>query len=74
MYSLLFNCNKERTFVTIHLLCSPDYNEPFVELFKSLVIKFPQNTEIILVIVKMRDILKLHIIDCLLHYLLIQIE
>ena len=48
MYSLLSNCNKNKSFIIIHLLCTPDINETIVEMFKSLVRKFPYNTEIIL--------------------------
>ena len=71
MYSLLSNCNKNKSFIIIHILCTPDIDETIVEMFKSLVIKFPYNIEIIL---KIFDIPKPHIIGFFVHFLLILIE
>ena len=48
MYSLLFNCNKSKTFIIYHISCTPDFNEASIEIFKSLVKKFPRNVEIII--------------------------
>ena len=45
MYSLLSNCNKRKTFVIYHLLCTPDFDESSLKIFISLIKKFPQNVE-----------------------------
>ena len=47
MYSLLSNCNKRKTFVIYHLLCTPDFDESSLSIFISLIKKFPQNVEMI---------------------------
>ena len=46
MYSLLSNCNT-KTFVIYHILCTPDFNESSVDIFKSLMNKFYSNVEMI---------------------------
>ena len=48
MYSILFNCNKEKTFIIFSLLCSSDFNEFSSTIFKSLFKEFSRNVEIIL--------------------------
>ena len=47
MYSLLYNCNKRKTFVIYHLLCSPDFTEKSTDIFKPLVSNYSQNVELI---------------------------
>ena len=47
MFSVLSNCNKNKSFIIYHVLCSPDFDELSVEIFKSLVKKFPHNVEMI---------------------------
>ena len=47
MYSLLLNCYKDKTFVIYHILCTPDFNESSITIFKSLLNKFSQNVEMI---------------------------
>ena len=46
MYSILSNCNKN-SFIIFHILCTPDYNETNIEMFKSLLNKYPKNTEMV---------------------------
>ena len=48
MYSLLTNCDKNKTFVTIHLLCIPKFKKLSARIFLPLVKQFSQNVEIIL--------------------------
>ena len=43
MLSLLFNCNKKKSFIVYHILCSPDFNESSVEVFKPLLRNYSQN-------------------------------
>ena len=45
--TVLFNCNKEKTFFTYHILCAPDVNEESLTILKSLVYQYPSNLEII---------------------------
>jgi len=47
MFSLLYNCNKRKTFVIYHLLCSHDFNEVSTDIFKPLVNNYSQNVELI---------------------------
>jgi lipopolysaccharide biosynthesis glycosyltransferase len=47
MFSVLKNCNKRKTFIIFHILCTPDFEENSITIFKSLLNKFYQNTEII---------------------------
>ena len=47
MFSVLKNCNKRKTFIIFHILCTPDFEENSIIIFKSLLNKFYQNTEII---------------------------
>ena len=47
MFSLLFNCNKKKSFIIYHILCSPDFNKSSVEVFKPLLRNYSQNIEII---------------------------
>ena len=47
MYSLLSNCNKEKTFVIYHILCSHDFNESSINVFKSLFKNYSHNLEMI---------------------------
>ena len=47
MYSLLLNCNKRKTFIIYHLLCSPDFDEISINIYKSLVKHFSHNIEMI---------------------------
>ena len=56
MFSVLSNCNKNKSFIIYHVLCSPDFDELSVEIFKSLVKKFPRNVEMIFY--KMGDLFK----------------
>ena len=45
--SILVNCNKEQTFITLHILCSPDLTENDIFKLKSLIYQFPLNLEFI---------------------------
>ena len=47
MFSLLSNCNKEKSFIIYHILCSPDFNVEAVTIYKSLFKKFSHNVEMI---------------------------
>ena len=47
IYSLLTNCNKSKTFVIYHILCTPDFNETSLSLFKSIITNFSHNVEMI---------------------------
>ena len=47
IYSVLLNCNKNNSFIIYHILCSGDFNETSVEIFKSLLNKFSHNVEMI---------------------------
>ena len=47
MQSLLMACNKNTTFVIYHVLCSSDFNELSIKIFKSLFNSFSHNLEII---------------------------
>ena len=47
MYSLLSNCYKNKTFVIYHLLCSHDFDESSISIFKTLFKHFGHNLEII---------------------------
>ena len=47
MFSVLKSCNKRKTFIIFHILCTPDFEENSITIFKSLLNKFYQNTEII---------------------------
>lgn len=47
MFSLLSNCNKNKSFIIYHILCSPNFNKTSLTIFKSLVNKFFQNVEMI---------------------------
>ena len=47
MLSLLFNCNKKKSFIVYHILCSPDFNESSIEVFKPLLRNYSQNVEMI---------------------------
>ena len=40
MYSLLSNCDKRKSFIIYHILCTPDFKEDNIEIFKSLIIKY----------------------------------
>jgi len=46
MYSLLLNCNNS-TFVIYHILCTPDFDEASIIIFKSLLNKFSPKVEMI---------------------------
>ena len=45
--SLLFNCNKKKSFITYHILCNPDVTENTLFILKSLIYRYPLNLEII---------------------------
>ena len=45
--SILFNCNKTKTFITIHILCAPEIKENYLFMLKSLVYQYPSNFEFI---------------------------
>ena len=45
--SVLVNCNKNKTYLIYHILCSPDVTENSIFLLKSLVNKYPFNLEMI---------------------------
>ena len=47
MYSLLTNCNKEKSFIIYHILCTPDFNATSVTIYKSLFKKFSHNVEMV---------------------------
>ena len=47
IYSLLSNCNKKKTFVIYHILCSPDFNESSISIFKLLFNYYGHNLEMI---------------------------
>ena len=47
MQSLLMSCDKNSTFIVYHFLCTPDFNELSIIIFKSLFISFPHNFELI---------------------------
>ena len=47
IYSVLLNCNKNKTFIIYHISCSSDFNETSVDIFKSLLNKFSHNVEMI---------------------------
>ena len=47
MQSLLMSCHKNSTFIVYHILCTPDFNELSIIIFKSLFISFPHNFELI---------------------------
>ena len=45
--SVLINCNKEKTFITYHILCAPDVTEISLSILKSLIQKYYSNLEMI---------------------------
>ena len=45
--TVLFNCNKAKTFFTYHILCTPDVNEESLTILKSLIYQYPSNLELI---------------------------
>ena len=47
MLSILKNCNKRKTFIIFHILCTHDYEESSTIIFKSLLNKFYKNVVII---------------------------
>ena len=47
MESILFNCNKNETFIIFHILCTPDVEEKSINKIKSLVNHFASNLKII---------------------------
>lgn len=47
MTSILFNCNKNETFIKFHILCTPDVNDTTILKIKSLMKQFPENLELI---------------------------
>jgi lipopolysaccharide biosynthesis glycosyltransferase len=47
MFSLLSNCNKDKTFIIYHILCTPDFDLSSIPIFLSLVKKFSHNVEMI---------------------------
>ena len=47
MHSLLTNCNKNETFIVYHILCTPDFNEASITIFKTLFNNFSHNIEMI---------------------------
>ena len=47
MESILFNCNKNETFIIFHILCTPDVEEKSINKIKSLVNHFSSNLKII---------------------------
>lgn len=47
MFSLLSNCNKDKTFIIYHILCTPDFDLSSIRIFSTLVKKFSQNVEMI---------------------------
>lgn len=81
LFSILLNCNKKKTLVIFHVLVTLDFNDSSVTIFKSSFKKFSHNVEIIIYNkgnhflnrIK-KDIHKLHFIEYLLQYSLIQKE
>ena len=70
MKSLLINCDKKKSFVIYHILCTPDFNELNIKIFKSLYINNFYNVEMIFynmgnsfIKVKKKSTLNQHIID-----------
>ena len=47
MLSLLLNCNKTKTFIIYHILCSPDFKKSSIRIFLPLLRKFSQNVEMV---------------------------
>ena len=47
MESILLNCNKNKTFIIFHILCSPDITELSISMIKSLMKKFSSNMRLI---------------------------
>ena len=47
MKSLLINCDTKKSFVIYHILCTPDFNELNIKIFKSLYINNFYNVEMI---------------------------
>ena len=47
MLSLLLNCNKTKSFIIYHILCSPDFKESSIGIFKPLLRNYSQNVEIV---------------------------
>ena len=47
MYSLLINCNKRKSFIIYHLLCSPDFDRISINIYKTLFKHFSHNVEMI---------------------------
>jgi hypothetical protein len=47
MESALINCNKEKTFLTYHILCSSDFTEKNLLILQSLTKKYSSNSEMI---------------------------
>ena len=47
MESILLNCDKNKTFIIFHLLCSPDVTELSISMIKSLMKNFSSNMRII---------------------------
>jgi lipopolysaccharide biosynthesis glycosyltransferase len=45
--SVLFNCNKKKSFITYHILCTPDVTDNTLFILKSLIYQYPLNLEII---------------------------
>jgi lipopolysaccharide biosynthesis glycosyltransferase len=45
--SLLINCNKNRTFITYHILCGPDFSEINIKKLKTLMNRYSLNLELI---------------------------
>ena len=45
--SILINCNKIKTFITYHILCSPDLTEKNISILKSLMNQYSSNIEMI---------------------------
>ena len=46
--SILINCNKNKTFIKFHILCTPDVTRQSVVKIKSLMLKYPSNIEFVL--------------------------
>ena len=47
MESILINCNKNKTFIIFHILCSPDIEKLSIIKIKSLMKSFSSNMELI---------------------------
>ena len=45
--SLLLNCNKTKTFIIYHILCSPDFKKSSIRIFIPLLRNFSQNVEMV---------------------------